>query len=1024
MWVIKYDHRWNYSYNVSLCLLLFLFIGVGNLRAQYFGKNKVKYKGIEYQVSESPNFEMYHYFDSDSLTARLLRNSEHWYNLHKTLFQIRFEQPNPIIFYQNHPEFQQTAVISGLIGEGTGGVTEGFKNRVVMPLMFTHRQTDHVLGHELVHAFQFQLLTSGESTTLSSMQNIPLWMIEGLAEYMSIGRVDPHTAMWMRDAVSENDIPRVRDLNKPQYFPYRYGHAFWAFVTGIWGDEAIRPLFVQTARIGLDNALKSVLGVNERSLSEMWIRSMKNTYDSLYQASTKEKPVGKKIASPLNAGEMNISPSLSPNGQYMAFLSEKNVVSIDLYVIETRTGRIIQKLSRESQATHIDAYSFMESAGAWSPDSRKFAIPVVSKGQNKLLILDVLKNRKEELISIPGVPALSHPAWSPDGNSIVFSGLVKGHSDLYLYDLDRKQVFPLTQDIYSDIQPAWSPDGSEIVFASDRLGDPDRLEKARFSINRLNVNTGEITLIPVFLGADNLNPIYGVTKDIIYFLSDRDGFRNIYAYDYTQSEVFQLTDFFTGVSGITEFSPAISVSSATGEIVYTHYQKNGYNIYYTEPSAFSAQRIAPDAINQAAAILPPGAIGGKNIVTPNIERLDIASSISADSIQDKPYRPQFKLDYIGNTGVGLAVGGGLGTGLVGGVNMLFSDMVGNHQLFGTLALNGEIYDFGGQVAYLNQKNRLHWGVSLSHIPFRASRVSVGADSLDVGEQTIPVSNVRREDFRQFEDELSLFTHYPLSKTMRLEAGASVAWYSFRRDAINNYFDQAGFFVGQDRNQLDAPEGFNLQKGYAAFVGDNASFGMTGPYEGWRYRLQVGRTFGTLNFDNLLVDYRKYVFKKPVSLAVRGYYNGRFGEDADTDRFVPLFIGFPGFVHGFFGQALDQQLQNGVSVNQLTGSQMLIGNIELRLPFTGPEKLALFKSNFLLSDLALFVDGGVAWDQDSRPVLDLTSTRADERIPVFSTGLGLRVNLFGYLVVEPYYAIPIIRGEAQQGVFGVNFLPGW
>ncbi len=1026
MWVIKYEKLPKYTWWKIACLIYVTIVHSVSVHGQYFGKNKVKYKTFDFEVLESPHFEMYHYFDEehDDIPHELLENAEHWYHLHQRIFRDTFQQPNPLIFYKNHPDFQQTTVINGLINQGTGGVTEGVKNRVIMPMMFTHRQTNHVLGHELVHAFQYHLLTSNDSTSLYSIQNLPLWMVEGLAEYMSVGRVDPHTAMWMRDAISKDKFPKIKELNNPKYFPYRYGQAFWAFVTGIWGDEIIRPLFLQTARIGPELAFRRVLGVNEKTLSDMWSRVMKNTYDSLYQASTKESPVGKKISSELNAGEMNLSPVLSPNGNYMAFLSDKDVVSVDLFVIDTRTGKIVRELSRGFQATHIDDYSFMESAGTWSPDSRKFAIPVFSKGKNKLLILDVLKNKKERLISLPDIQAFGNPAWSPDGNSIAFSALVEGRSDLYLYDLQREKVFPLTNDHFSDIQPSWSPDGTQIVFATDRVGDPSRLEKASFTLARLDIGTGEIHIIPVFIGADNLNPVFGRTAQEIYFLSDRDGFRNLYTYNLARGEVFQMTDFFTGVSGITSFSPAISVSPKTGEIVYSHYVNNAYNIYYADLERFNYRNVAIDVVDKTASILPPGPLSGADIVTPNVERLDLVVETPVDSVEEKAYRPKFKLDHIGNTGVGISAGGGLGTGLVGGVNMLFSDIVGNNQLFAALAMNGEMYDFGGQIAYINQKRQIHWGVGVSHIPFRVSRLALGVDSLIVDEQVIPVNNLAREDFRQFEDEVSLFARYPFSKTLRFEAGASMAWYNFRVDRINNYFDDAGFFIGQDREQLDAPDGFNLQRGYVALVGDNSSFGITAPLDGWRYRLQVGRTFGELSFDNILVDYRHYLFKKPVSLAVRAYYNGRFGEDAETERFAPLFIGFPGFVHGFFGNALDQQLQNGISFNQLTGSQMLVSNLELRLPFTGPEKLSLFKSNFLLTDLAWFLDAGVAWDETSNPVFKLDTNVATERVPIISTGASLRVNLFGYLIVEPYYAIPFIRGQRGEGVFGVNFIPGW
>ena len=49
---------------------------------------------------------------------------------------------------------------------------------------------------------------------------------------------------------------------------------------------------------------------------------------------------------------------------------------------------------------------------------------------------------------------------------------------------------------------------------------------------------------------------------------------------------------------------------------------------------------------------------------------------------------------------------------------------------------------------------------------------------------------------------------------------------------------------------------------------------------------------------------------------------------------------------------------------------------------------------------------------------------EERCPVFSTGVSLRINLLGYLIIEPYYAFPLQNGGFKNGSFGLNFTPGW
>src|SRR6185503_18422672 len=91
---------------------------------------------------------------------------------------------------------------------------------------------------------------------------LPLWFIEGMAEYLSLGPVDANTAMWLRDAarpVDEKDrkgkkkidrLPSIKDLDNGEYFPYRWGQAFWAYVAGRFGDNVIAQMLATAAAAG------------------------------------------------------------------------------------------------------------------------------------------------------------------------------------------------------------------------------------------------------------------------------------------------------------------------------------------------------------------------------------------------------------------------------------------------------------------------------------------------------------------------------------------------------------------------------------------------------------------------------------------------------------------------------------------------------------------------------------------------------------------------------------------------------
>jgi Tol biopolymer transport system component len=1037
-------------------------------QSQYFGQNKQRNKANNFKVTQSPHFELYNYLTDKQVSTDFILSSEKWYKLHQEVFKLSFIKPNPIILYNTHPDFQETTAIGGELGEGTGGVTEGFRTRVVMPLMYTKRQTDHVLGHELVHAFQYQTMTYGsDSTSLQNIQNLPLFMVEGLAEYMSIGRKDSHTSMWLRDAVISNDIPSISDLISKQYkyFPYRWGQAFWAYVTAQYGDDIIRPLFKETAVYGIERAFIRSFKMDMETFSARFKKDLIQTYTE--QKTDKDlQPKGQVIASEKNGSEMNVSPALSPDGNLLAYISSRNVISLDIFIVNAKTGKTVKRIESGSFGAHVDSYSFIETSGTWSPDSKKFALVVQSKGKNKIVVVDIDTGQKNEL-TVAGVDAFTNPAWSPDGNSIVVAGLVQGKSDLFLVNIKSKETQNLTNDEYSDIQPTWSPDGKYVYFVSDRGGIGLALEKESFKISRIDLNSQKVETLNLFEKADNMNPQLGLNNNEIYFLSDPDGFRNLYKFNTENSEITRLTNFYTGISGITMYSPAMSVASKTGEISYNFFLKGDYSIYKAKESDLLAQSTGRIINNQAAYLAPGSIINGADIVQHNISKPNVFVNVNSEDLKEVKYNPKFKLEYLANSGLGVSTSR-FGTGVGGGVTALFGDMLNNNQLMATLAMNGEIQDFGGQVSYLNQKRPIQFGFSASHIPYRF----YGKDSLTINFKK-PLPNLNTKDLKYFQgsynqrvvrlflDEMSLFFIKPFSKNTRIEFGASVNKYSFN---VREYpqasiigYDSSSFSIERviiDQNGISANprnikindydpnlKQFNLSQVYFALVGDNTTFGTVAPLNGYRYRLEIAKFSGSTEYNSVLIDARKYKYLKPFSIATRILYNGRLNPKniENINNFNPLYLGYPWYVHGFYGSALNQQ-RGLINQNILSGEQLSVMNFEIRLPFTGPKKLALIEFNYLPSDINFFIDGGMAWSREKKIGKNYEfgdksyflngNTNISDKIkykvsPIFTTGVSIRVNVLGYLIVEPYLALPVYNGKKQSLVSGFNFMvPGW
>lgn len=1018
------------SYRIA-GFLLSLIVSTGfasPAHAQYFGRNKVQWDDFDFRVLHTGHFNVYFYPEETEAVEDAARMAERWYGRLSRTFGHRFTEPNPVILYANHPDFQQTNVVAGAIGPGTGGVTEALRNRVVMPLTGVYANTDHVLGHELVHAFQYDIARSRGGPGIDALGRLPLWLVEGMAEYLSLGRDDPHTAMWMRAAALRGDLPTIEQLTSdPRFFPYRYGHALWAYIAGRWGDEAVPALFRAAAADGWEAAVEEVLNSDSETLSRDWITATRALYLPIVQGRQRASDAGRPVLSEqTGAGEMNVAPAVSPDGRYVAFYSEIGLFSVNLYLADVATGEVVRELASAATDLHFDALSFINSAGAWSPDGRRFAFVVFAEGDNRLTIVDIDSGDVLQRISVPGVGQIANPAWSPDGRRIAFSGIAGGISDLYVIELPDGSVRRLTEDRYADLQPDWSPDGATLAFVTDRGPATDfaMLTTGPMRLALLDVASGRIRTLPIFEDAQSINPQYSPDGRDLYFISDRDGFIDLYRYSFEADQVFRLTRLATGVSGITALSPALTVAERAGTVLFSVFEDGGYDVYELDAAAMRGSPVAEGrVVDPVAGVLPPvDAIEGGAVAAYLMAPGELPSSAG---FTVTPYDPDLALDYVGWPTVGVAVGR-YGTAIGGGTAAYFSDMLGNHTLGVALQANGRLRDIGGQVFYQDRDQRWHWGAVGARVPYLTGRRRIRATTVPIGGQQVAATEVEDVFDRVAYNQAALTAEYPFSTTHRVEATLGFTHIGFDRE-IETVTIVQGRQVDRDVRDVAAPEGLNLFGPTAALVGDWSYFGFTSPVMGGRYRFEVEPTFGDLTYQALLGDYRRYLFWQPLTLALRGLHYGRYGRDADNDRLTPLYLGYPTLVRGYelgsfdLSDCVADDVTDCADFNRLVGSRIAVANVELRVPLLGTAAFGLIEFPYLPTELAAFVDAGIAWTGDEGPTLDFDET--GEGAPVLSAGIASRFNVLGYLILEVYYAYPF-QHPHEGWQFGFSMAPGF
>jgi Tol biopolymer transport system component len=993
------------------------------VRAQgYFGQNKVQYETFKFQVLKTEHFDIYYYLEEEAAARMASKMAERWYARLSQVLNHDLRGRQPLILYASGPHFRQTNAVEGELGEGTGGVTEAYKRRIVLPFAGPIESTDHVLGHELVHAFQYDITNTNASSGGGAM-TMPLWFIEGMAEYLSIGPVDPNTAMWMREAARREKLPDVDELDNPKYFPYRYGQALWAYIGGKYGDRVVGQML--RAAIGrggtYQDIVKGILGIDTKALSKDWHTAEFNAYRPVAEATQMPGDFARPVIVAHEKGvRLNVSPEISPDGSRFMYFSERDLFSIDLYLAETATGKVIRKITDTATNAHFESLQFLTSAGSWSGDGKQFVFPGISKGEPVLEIVDVDRGSIEREIRLPNIDEVLNPAWSPDGKVIAFSGLVGGFNDLFVYDLDGGAIRRLTNDAYAELDPAWSPDGRRLAFSTDRFStDVDRLRAGTLRLAVMDLATQMVTEAGGFPAAKNISPQWTPDGRALFFVSDHQGIANIYRVDLEGREPTQITNLLTGASGITPLSPAMS--AANGRVIFSAYENDGYSIYTLESEDQLAGRTPVD-LPLNAAVLPPRRTGqGPVWAAINDVGSGLPAVASANPPAPEPYKPKLSLDFAGQPAIGVGADP-FGAYAAGGMSFVLSDMLGNHTLATAAQVTSRFDEFGAKAFYLNRTHRWNWGVDVEQIPYVARAFDAGIATAP-GQ---PATYVEKE-YRILQRDQAMLgvVSYPFSRAHRVEFSGGFRRIGLKEDVTTREFDlNTGQPLSQDRTTLASPPTLNLGQASGALVFDTSIFGATSPIRGSRYRLELSQSAGSLSYTGVLTDVRTYLMPwRPYTFAFRGLYYGRYGQDSGDGRLPTLYLGYPGLVRGYDSGSF-QSGECGTTIDgscpafdRLIGSRVGIANAELRFPLWGMFKRDQFYGP-LPVELAVFADGGVAWGLNSR-----TFVRGTDSKPVGSIGAAARVNVLGFAVAEIDYVRPLNR-PGRGWLWQFNLIPGF
>ena len=1020
-----------------------------------FGQNKVQYKEFEWKYLQSKHFDVYFSQGGEFIANFTAVAAESSLVSIENNVGYSIKNRIPILVFNSHNDFQQNNAVDEYLSEGIGGVTELFKNRVIVPFEGDYEKFRHVIHHELLHAYMNDLYYGGSIQNIISRNislQFPLWFSEGMAEYQSLNGMDKPNDMFIRDAVIYDYIPPLDYISG--YLSYRGGQSFFSWLAEEYGTEKIGDLMIQIKALGdVDEGFTDVYNMNTEKLSEKWHKYLKQTYWPDINTRQELNDFAVRLTdSKKGDGFYNTAPALSPKGNKIAYISNRNDF-FDVFIADVKSGKIIKKLIDGNQTADFEELHLLTPGISWSPNGRKIAISVKSGNKDAIYIIDV---NSEDEITLPvlfdGIFSID---WNPDSKSIVLRGDNNRQSDIYVYNLKSKYLNRITNDLFTDLEPKWSKDGKIIYFTSDR-GDYTNLGSIPVDLNIIdhdftardlyayNMETGTLSRFTDNKYSSESSAVTSPDGKKVMFISDKNGIDNIWLRDLETGDERPLTNSIDPISQLT-------LSNDGKRVAFTALNRGGYDIFYID-NPFELDIEMKELPNT---VFVQKRIDERERLASEKKRLDSALAYSDSTVYnaDSLGNGEFTLNQIdsnrNNTGDSLKKKSLYGNEIELDLNPDKTDstkeksprlklkekdrskfqLSDNTNPDGSFKINRYKIKFSPDLVYSNANYSSFYGVQgIAQMAFSdvlgnhriyvatslvldlknsdyafayyylPKRVDFGisgyhsARFLLIGNNT---ANSQLYRFRTYGADLSV--SYPISKFNRIEGALS--YNRLTKENLDN--------PSEPSQKLD------FLMPLISYVHDNTLFGYTAPIKGTRYNLTLLGTpklgSGGISFISALADYRTYFeLADDYNFVFRLNAGASFGKNPQrfyiggTESWINYEVQddiLPIEEIQDFAFSSPVMPLRGYNYNYRSGSKFALMNAEFRFPLFRYLIFGLLPLGFQNIQGVLFTDIGTVWSNNKTlQFFQKTNGSLQTKDLLVSVGTGTRI-FFLYFPVK-------------------------
>jgi hypothetical protein len=981
-------------------LMLSLSISAQNTQ-QSFGRSRVQTKVFDWKLITTTNFEIFYYKDGKELAEFAARYAEADFERMTEVLGYTPYSKLKLFIYNTLDDQQHSNVGLSNNSNLNGGQTNFITTRAEIPFTGTQIGFQHEVKIGVARMMVTEMMFGGslkDMLSSSYLLTLPDWFISGVAAYVADGwslEIDNH----MRDLMLNGDFKRPASLEGAEAM--KTGHGIWNFIAEKYGKSNISNILNLTRIIrNEETSIASTLGMPYNA----FLRECRNYYGSMAESvknTGQEAPESWRVRNRNRQKYLYDQVEISPDGKLMAY-TENRKGKYSIYVTNLR-NRNRKKIFSGGQKVVEQRINAGTPLLAWK-SKVSLAVIYEKNAKSYLRLFDTQKkglsfnfnlfekNKKRKTLDFNHVSDFSV---AEDGKTLVMSADRRGQNDIFVYNLSNNRSQQITNDIFDDSHPAFLSNGN-IVFSSNRLSDTlESNEKVSFRNLKnsfdLFVYKEKKILERIAFSPGNESQAQ-VQDNLIFYLSDETGIRQLYRYSPHDKTSTQLTNFRQDIENY-----SLSDSSFAFSMLDEGYDFVAYRKSFDANQAVSNATITRRIVSlEEKGLLALSSAYRNNASAKNPK--DTAKTIAEEQIifekgeidtENYSFEPGSKKPDQKNSLLNLA----------------------NENPLNKNSASDEI-NIRGPFPYQNRFSTDNVVTSAQIDPIRGLGVLASVSTNDLLEDhkfnagaTVYITSLRsndlffeyqylkrRIDFTARFDRKSiffndLFQRYQLNK---FQLGVAYPINNSSRLVLTPFYAAT-----LNRASLPTPSaqlipGLGLQPDIrmeyggvkTEYIFDNTTFNGLNMIRGTRFKIKYERFYGlkntAANFNNFVIDFRHYQpLHRDIILAIRVSY-GEFHGNAPK---IYTLGGMDNWIFNGFRATTDFSPFNftdnrdnsdilfaefatplrGFAYNKLSGNNSLLANVEIRFPLIKYFVRSPITSNFFRNlQLVAFTDAGAAW----------------------------------------------------------------